>query len=197
MSIYPVHFTVLPTVLNGEPIGLAVDENGRLIIVGTLTGVVTGPLTNTELRATPVPVSGTVTASGPLTDTELRATAVPVSGPLTDAEIRATALPVSGPLTDTELRATSVPITPTPSSSVACATISATTTPAALAAQACKSLLIQNDPDSTEDVLFGSSAAQYMQLVPGASVVVRVSNANLVYVKTAQNTADVNTFASV
>ena len=68
---------------------------------------VTGPLTDTQLRATPVPVSGTfyqatqpvsgtVTATGPLTDTQLRASAVPVSGPLTDAQIRATALPVSG-----------------------------------------------------------------------------------------------------
>lgn len=37
-------------------------------------------LTDAELRATPVPVSGTVTASGPLTDAQLRATAVPVSG---------------------------------------------------------------------------------------------------------------------
>ena len=36
-------------------------------------------LTDTQLRATPVPVSGTVTASGPLTDTQLRASAVPVS----------------------------------------------------------------------------------------------------------------------
>jgi hypothetical protein len=65
---------------------------------------VSGPLTDTELRATAVPVSG------PLTDTELRATAVPVSGPLTDTELRATAVPVSGPLTDTELRATAVPV---------------------------------------------------------------------------------------
>lgn len=38
------------------------------------TNEVIGPLTDTELRATPVPVSG------PLTDTELRATPVPVSG---------------------------------------------------------------------------------------------------------------------
>jgi hypothetical protein len=36
-------------------------------------------LTDAELRATPVPVSGTVTASGPLTDAQLRAAAVPVS----------------------------------------------------------------------------------------------------------------------
>ncbi len=40
---------------------------------------VTGPLTDAQLRATPVPVSGTVTASGPLTDAQLRASAVPVS----------------------------------------------------------------------------------------------------------------------
>lgn len=55
---------------------------------------VSGPLTDTELRATPVPVSGSVTAVGPLTDTELRATPVPVSGPLTDTQLRATPVPV-------------------------------------------------------------------------------------------------------
>lgn len=41
---------------------------------------VTGPLTDTQLRATAVPISGTVTATGPLTDTQLRASPVPVSG---------------------------------------------------------------------------------------------------------------------
>lgn len=55
-----------------------------------------GGLTDAELRATPVPVSG------PLTDAQLRAVAVPVSGtvtatgPLTDAQLRAVAVPVSG-----------------------------------------------------------------------------------------------------
>lgn len=40
-----------------------------------------GPgLTDAELRLTPVPISGTVTATGPLTDTQLRNTPVPVSG---------------------------------------------------------------------------------------------------------------------
>src|SRR5581483_8626977 len=33
--------------------------------------------------------------SGPLTDTQLRANAVPVSGPLTDTQLRANAVPVS------------------------------------------------------------------------------------------------------
>ena len=76
---------------------------------------VTGPLTNTQLRASAVDVTG------PLTNTQLRASSVPVSGPLTSAELasygpltntqlRATAVPVSGPLTDTQLRATAVPV---------------------------------------------------------------------------------------
>jgi hypothetical protein len=39
---------------------------------------VTGPLTDAQLRATPVPVSGTVSTGG-LTDTQLRASAVPMS----------------------------------------------------------------------------------------------------------------------
>jgi hypothetical protein len=79
---------------------------------------VTGPLTDAQLRATPVPVSGSVTATGPLTDTQLRATPVPVSGPLTDTQLRATPVPVSGTvttggLTDTQLRATPVPVSGT------------------------------------------------------------------------------------
>ena len=48
---------------------------------------VSGPLTDTQLRATPVPVSGTVTANGPLTDAQLRATAVPVDTELTTADL--------------------------------------------------------------------------------------------------------------
>ncbi len=40
---------------------------------------VSGPLTDAQLRATPVPVSGTVITGG-LTDAQLRATPVPVSG---------------------------------------------------------------------------------------------------------------------
>lgn len=84
---------------------------------------VSGPLTDTQLRAAAIPVSisGSIAVTGPLTDTQLRATAVPVSGtfwqatqpvsgPLTDTQLRATAVPVSGPLTDAQLRATAVPI---------------------------------------------------------------------------------------
>lgn len=46
--------------------------------------------------------------TGPLTDAQLRAAAVAVSGPLTDAQLRAAAVPVSGPLTDAQLRASAV-----------------------------------------------------------------------------------------
>jgi hypothetical protein len=75
-----------------------------------------------------------VPVSGPLTDTQLRATAVPVSGPLTDTELRATAVPVSGPLTDTELRAAAVPISaaalPLPSGAAEEATLASIATDA-------------------------------------------------------------------
>lgn len=67
------------------------------------------PLTDAELRATAVPVSGTLALDAPtlaaletiqantggLTDAQLRASAVPVSGPLTDAALRASPVPVS------------------------------------------------------------------------------------------------------
>lgn len=98
-----------------------------------------GGLTDTELRATAVPVSlataPTTPVTGPLTDTQLRAVAVPVSlaavpsHPVTNAgtfAVQATgdfypvtqpvsiatmpSTPVTGPLTDTELRAVAVPV---------------------------------------------------------------------------------------
>ncbi len=71
----------------------------------------TNAITDAQIRATPLPVSGTVSTglSQPLTDTQLRATAVPVSGtvtantglsqPLTDTQLRATPVPVSGTVT--------------------------------------------------------------------------------------------------
>lgn len=58
---------------------MSTDNAGRVNTNINGTVAVSGPLTDTQLRATPVPVSGTVTTGG-LTDTQLRATAVPVSG---------------------------------------------------------------------------------------------------------------------
>lgn len=63
---------------------------------------VTGPLTNTQLRAADVPVSiaNPVAVTGPLTNAELRAASVPVSGTFFQAT-----QPVSGPLTNAEFTA--------------------------------------------------------------------------------------------
>lgn len=60
---------------------LAAAQAIETAVEGTLTvagAVTTGGLTDTQLRASAVPVSGTVTASGPLTDVQLRASPVPV-----------------------------------------------------------------------------------------------------------------------
>jgi hypothetical protein len=100
--------TLLPANLTVSSTRLLVDGSGvtqPVSIASVPSHPVTGPLTNTELRATAVPVSGTVTANTgltPLTDTQLRATAVPVS--LASVPSHA----VTGPLTDTQLRATAV-----------------------------------------------------------------------------------------
>jgi hypothetical protein len=83
---------------SGAAAGLT-DAQLRASPVPVSGTVSTGGLTDTQLRASAVPVSGTVTASGPLTDTQLRASAVPVSGPLTDTQLRASAVPVSGSVT--------------------------------------------------------------------------------------------------
>ena len=61
---------------------ITVVVSGSVAVTGTFwqaTQPVSGPLTDVQLRATPVPVSGTVVTGG-LTDTQLRATPVPNSG---------------------------------------------------------------------------------------------------------------------
>jgi hypothetical protein len=98
-----------------------VSSSNPMPVTGTVTANtgLSQPLTDAQLRASAVPVSGTffqatqpvsiassVAVTGPLTDGQLRATPVPVSGtvtantgltqPLTDAQLRATPVPVSG-----------------------------------------------------------------------------------------------------
>lgn len=73
---------------------------------------VTGPLTDAELRATPVPISGTVTATPSGTqDVNVTNASVAVTGPLTDTELRATPVPISGSVSTTPVVATSSTIT--------------------------------------------------------------------------------------
>lgn len=137
MAIYSVYLTTLPTVGDGDPVNIAVDERGRLVIVGTMTG----------------------------------------------------------PLTDAELRATPVPIVQTPSSSIVCLVVGLTDSAVNLGAQACTSVLVQADPDNAVDVFVGSDSVQAIQLAPGASITIPVSNTNLVYAKTATGTANLNVLA--
>lgn len=66
-------------------VGIALPASGGPVAGGTATN----PIRTDPTGSTTQPVSG------PVTDTQLRASAVPVSGPLTDTQIRASALPVS------------------------------------------------------------------------------------------------------
>lgn len=63
---------------SGTPVEAGTSSNPWNVVFPSAQAV-SGPLTDTQLRATAVPVSGTVTATGPLTDTQLRASAVPIS----------------------------------------------------------------------------------------------------------------------
>ena len=64
---------------DGTYVPVVVDSGGKIQNAGSITiGEVTGPLTDAELRADPVEVTGTVAVTGGLTNAQLRATAVPV-----------------------------------------------------------------------------------------------------------------------
>lgn len=83
--------------------GTVTIDGPSLAALESITAV--GPVTNTELRATPVPVSGTVTATGPLTDTQLRAANVPVTAATTS--VKSTA-PITRPANTTPYSANDV-----------------------------------------------------------------------------------------
>ena len=77
----PVSLASVPLATGAATSALQTSGNASLTSIdsklsGSLT--VTGPLTDAQLRATPVPVSGTVSTGG-LTDTQLRASPVPVT----------------------------------------------------------------------------------------------------------------------
>jgi len=88
---------------------LTVNANGSINVEG--------PLTDAELRASPISatVTGSVTTNG-LTDVELRASPIAVSGSvttngLTDAQLRASPVSVSSDsLTDAQLRASAISV---------------------------------------------------------------------------------------
>jgi hypothetical protein len=72
-------------------------SSGRVPVDITGSAAVTGPLTDTQLRATAVPVSGTFwQATQPISGSVSISGTSTVTGPLTDTQLRATAVPVSG-----------------------------------------------------------------------------------------------------
>lgn len=87
----PISAAALPLPSGASTSALQSTANASLASIdGKLDSpiAVDGPLTDTELRASAIPVSGTFfqatqPVSGPLTDTQLRATPVPVSGTVT------------------------------------------------------------------------------------------------------------------
>ena len=92
----------------GTAVTIATKEAGGIHTPRNLIVVAGADVSSSNPLPVTVQFPSSQAVSGPLTDTQLRATALPVSGPLTDAQLRATALPVSGPLTDTQLRAATV-----------------------------------------------------------------------------------------
>ena len=107
---------------DADYVPLIVDSTGRLHVsnadITTLSGAVSGTEMQVDIVTSALPTGAATSAKQDLllTDTQLRATPVPVTtGGLTDTELRATPVPVSGTvatggLTDTELRAAVVPV---------------------------------------------------------------------------------------
>ena len=56
------------------------------------------------------------------------------------------------------------------------------------AGQACKEVVVQNDPDNTVDVLIGDATNQRFQLVPGQAITLPVANVSQVYAKNVSST---------
>lgn len=112
MSVFTNEEIVTGTVdVNNFPAVQPVSDNG-----GSLT--VDGPLTDAELRATPIDVNATFTPSGTQDVNLVSTIPVPVTdngGSLTvDGTVAVSgSVAVTGPLTDTQLRATPVPISGT------------------------------------------------------------------------------------
>lgn len=188
--------TRLPAALDADG-GVKVHVQSAVPVTGTFfqatqpvsgTVTATGPLTDTQLRATAVPVSGTVTATGPLTDTQLRATPVPISGTvtattggLTDTQLRATPVPVSGtvnPTTPTTLRNGQI-------------TVSTSGTRVPLAGStAVVAVVVQALSTNTGSIWIGDSTVTVsngFELQPGQSTGIAIDNLSKVFVDATTN----------
>jgi predicted deacylase len=79
------------------------------------------------------------------------------------------------------------------SGAVASGTVTATTVAAALPSQACSEVRIQND--GAVDIFVGGAAGQAYRIVAGQSDSFKVTNVDLLYVKSASATCLVNWFS--
>ncbi len=153
------------------------DAEGRLMVTGDGVGGTSTPstgLTDTQLRAAPVPVTG------PATDAQMRAAPLPVTGPLTDAQLRATSVPVTGPATDAQMRAAPLPVSATARSCVgrqtvvlAANTVTTLTVPGGAVAAS-----IQADGNVVRITQDGATA-------PSSTVGTRIDDGVIYYVDTA------------
>lgn len=170
----------------------AMDSSLPVVIANNQSAVpVSGVLTDAELRATPVPISGTVTANTgltqPLTDTQLRATPVPISGTVSANT------GLSQPLTDTQLRASAVPVSIAPPSLPYNNKVTVTT--AANRVQlssglAVKSVTIKAGLSNTGVIYVGDStvsASNGFELAAGDSVSMDIDNLNTIYIDASVN----------
>lgn len=268
-------WTVMTASAGGGPSSSVTVVNASIPVTqaGSWTVAVTGPLTDTQLRATPVPVSGTfwqttqpvsiasmpttpvtgtfwqatqpvsiassVAVTGPLTDTQLRATAVPVSGTVAVSNFPATqavsgtfwqatqpvsiasmpSTPVTGTfwqatqpvsiaswtgLTDTQLRASAVPVslaatvttTEAPPTTVAHGVVSVTTagTRVQFGTNACKSIVVKAAVANSGTIYVGGStvaAANGFPLAAGDTVALDISNTNVIWIDASANAQSV------
>lgn len=155
-----------------------VDIASQPILVdgSAITQPVSGPLTDTELRATPVPV--TIPTPVPVTDNAGSLTvdgsvsitgSVAVTGPLTDTQLRATPVPVSGSVTTTPSVATG--------SIVTVSTLPASTNTTILAANSNRRAAIIVVAKAATYVKFGAtaSASSYTYKTPAANTVIETN----------------------
>jgi len=151
-----------------------VVSNEVLVDGSAHTQPVSGPLTDTQLRAAAVPVS----VSGSVAVSNLPATQ-PVSGTVAVSNFPATQ-PVSGPLTDAQLRATPVPISGSVSTTPL---ISSSATVAQLAlTNGVNATLLAANPNRKKVILFAPKNTLYIKF--GATA----SSTSFTYIVTAANT---------
>ena len=81
------------------------------------------------------------------------------------------------------------------STAIYAGTIAMTTAVAQFTARACNEVYIQNDPDNTVDILIGSSSTRSIELEPGDSMNIPVSNLNLLWGRTVSGSGTLNWLA--